>query len=403
MIAVETNGLTAERAPGGGFELDGGFALVGCLAANAQNRGCGIKQATHAAGARAVDAALDHRCRHAARLLVKAIQEPRGSWVFEQVELAEQGKGVAAGIVYGCGATGKRPGAQVRGAFKIGKASDKKLAAPYGAIGAGARAVEGDAEDACIGRKPACDNRLCHYARDVRMMMLNFDKRQIVLPCLFARPLARQIAGMHVACQGGRRQVKEIFQAHARGVPGIEGPAVFNIADMLRHKTGCLAVRPFTRERNRCLLLWPAGEHAGRSTVERRQRQRLRRISACATHGHDVAVDHAYHGVVVARQNRAVIAEQRVGNAGGNEVFPGKVIVGLDGFFAQVSAGHDERVHTAGFCRGKQQMLKRGVGEHDAELGKVVRDGWRECKGVGGISLANSTPAQQHDGADATG
>lgn len=26
MIAVETNGLTAERAPGGGFELDGGLA-----------------------------------------------------------------------------------------------------------------------------------------------------------------------------------------------------------------------------------------------------------------------------------------------------------------------------------------------------------------------------------------
>ena len=46
-------------------------------------------------------------------------------------------------------------------------------------------------------------------------------------------------------------------------------------------------------------------------------------------------------------------------------------------------------------------MLKRGVGEHDAELGQVVRDGRREREGVGGAAApANSTPAQQHDGAD---
>ena len=32
-----------------------------------------------------------------------------------------------------------------------------------------------------------------------------------------------------------------------------------------------------------------------------------------------------------------------------------------------------------------------------------MRDGWRECKGVGGISLANSMPAQQHDGANTAG
>ena len=210
---------------------------------------------------------------------------------------------------------------------------------------------------------------------------------------------------MYIAGQGGGRQVKKIFQARARGVPGIEGPAVFNIADMLRHKTGRLAVRPFTRERDRGLLLWPAGEHAGRSAVERRQRQRLRSVSAGAAHGHNGAVDHAYHRVVVARQNCAVVTEQRIGDADGNEVFPGKVVVGLDGFFAQVAAGHDERVHTAGFCRGKQQMLKRGVGEHNAELGQVVRDGQREYEGVGRIVVApaNGTSAQQHDGADTAG
>ena len=84
-------------------------------------------------------------------------------------------------------------------------------------------------------------------------------------------------------------------------------------------------------------------------------------------------------------------------------MFPGEAVISFDRFLAQVSAGHDERVRTAGFCRGKQQMLKRCIGEHNTELGKVVRDGRREREGVGGISLANSMPAQQHDGADATG
>ena len=83
-------------------------------------------------------------------------------------------------------------------------------------------------------------------------------------------------------------------------------------------------------------------------------------------------------------------------------MFPGKVVVGLDGFFAQVSAGHDQRVHVMRRGSCKQQMLKRRIGEHDAELGQVVRDRWREGEDVGGtaVALANSAPAQQHNGAD---
>ena len=108
------------------------------------------------------------------------------------------------------------------------------------------------------------------------------------------------------------------------------------------------------------------------------------------------------HGIVIARENRSIVAEQRVGNAGGNEALPGKIVIGLDGLFAQVAAGHDERVHTAGFCHGKQQMLKRRIGEHNAKLGQVARDGRCEYEGVGRIAVvpANSPPAQQHDWAD---
>ena len=80
-------------------------------------------------------------------------------------------------------------------------------------------------------------------------------------------------------------------------------------------------------------------------------------------------------------------------------------IVGFDGLFAQVSAGHDDCVHTVRYSRGEQQMLKRGVGEHDAELGQVVCDGWRELRGVGeAVSVAAGCAAtQQHDGANAAG
>ena len=129
-----------------------------------------------------------------------------------------------------------------------------------------------------------------------------------------------------------------------------------------------MAVVALARERDRSFLLWAAGEHARCDGVECRQRQRLRRISACAAHGRNGAVDHAHHGVVVARENRAVVAEQRVGNTGGNKVFPSKAVISFNRFLAQVSAGHDQRVHVMRRGSCKQQMLKRCIGEHDAEL-----------------------------------
>lgn len=80
-------------------------------------------------------------------------------------------------------------------------------------------------------------------------------------------------------------------------------------------------------------------------------------------------------------------------------------IVGLDGLFAQVSAGQDDCVHAVRRGCGEQQMLKWGVGEHDAELGQVVRDGWRELRVVGGAVgvAAGCAAAQQHNGTNAAG
>ena len=79
----------------------------------------------------------------------------------------------------------------MHGAFKIGKAGNKKLTAPNGPIGAGARAIKSDAKHTCIGRKLARSDGLGQHTRDVCMMVLNFDKWQIAPPRLFAGPLAR--------------------------------------------------------------------------------------------------------------------------------------------------------------------------------------------------------------------
>ena len=183
--------FVVKSAPSGGLELDGGFALVGCSAADAQDRGRSVEQAAHAARARAVDVAFDHRSRDVARLIVETAQKSHGARVFEQAEFAQQGKGVASGIAHGCSAAGERPGTQVSGALKIGKTGDKKLTAPYGSVGAGARAIKSDAKHTCIGRKLARSDGLGHHARDVRMMVLDFDKWQALFPCLLTRPLAR--------------------------------------------------------------------------------------------------------------------------------------------------------------------------------------------------------------------
>ena len=111
--------------------------------------------------------------------------------MFKQAELAEQGKGVAAGVAHGGRPAGERPGAQIRGALKAAKACNKKLAAPNGPIGAGAGAVKGDAKDARVGCKLVRDDSLGHYARDMRMMVLHLNERQIAFSRLLARPLAR--------------------------------------------------------------------------------------------------------------------------------------------------------------------------------------------------------------------
>jgi len=156
---------------------------------------------------------------------------------------------------------------------------------------------------------------------------------------------------VQVARDGGLPQVEEAGEALARGVPRVEGFGVLYVADMLGQEAAGRAVRVLAREGERGLLLASARQDAG---VLRDggvlgggrqwaygQRKGLRSVPAGAAHGHGGTVDDAHHGVVVAREDVAVVAQQGVGDAGGDQVLPGKLVVCFDGFFADVAAGHD--------------------------------------------------------------
>ena len=76
VVVRKMGDFAVERAGAAASKLDGGFALVGCLVADAQNCCCSIKETPHAAGTRAVDAALDtwwlSRCAFNSSRLSKA-------------------------------------------------------------------------------------------------------------------------------------------------------------------------------------------------------------------------------------------------------------------------------------------------------------------------------------------
>lgn len=87
------------------------------------------------------------------------------------------------------------------------------------------------------------------------------------------------------------------------------------------------------------------------------QRERHRRKTARASHGQRLSRDDAHHGVVVAREDGAVVSEQRVGDTARNQVLPGQLVIHLDGFLGEVAARHHERVHTPLLAGGEQEVL----------------------------------------------
>ena len=132
-----------------------------------------------------------------------------------------------------------------------------------------------------------------------------------------------------------------------------------------------------------------------------RQGERPWRIPACATDKLHLAVDHAYHGVVKTGEDRAIVAEQGIGDAALDQAGPCGAIVHLNRLLAQVAARHDEGVDAVHAALGHEEVLERCVGEHDAELGKVERDRVGECgRGWRVVAAHVLASLQQHDGPD---
>ncbi len=111
--------------------------------------------------------------------------------VLEQAELTEQGKGVAAGVAHG----GRPPGApEVRKC--AARSKPPRLAtrnSPPQMVPSVPAPVPSKAmpRDTRVGCKLARGDGFGHYARDMRMMVLHLDERQIAFSRLLARPLAR--------------------------------------------------------------------------------------------------------------------------------------------------------------------------------------------------------------------
>ena len=103
--------------------------------------------------------------------------------------------------------------------------------------------------------------------------------------------------------------------------------------------------------------------------MEARELDRERGVAAGAAQDQFAAHHHAHDGVVHVPDDGAVVDEEQIGDAA--EAFEGFVLVGADRLVAQVAArGHDGEPE-----RRQEQVMQRGVGEHDAEVGVAGGEG----------------------------
>ena len=135
--------------------------------------------------------------------------------------------------------------------------------------GARTRSVKCNTDDPGIRFDLAVRGGLGDDGGDMGVVMLDLYEGQPRCPCLLARPLAGQIAGVRVAGECGRAQVEEPFHTRARRLPGVKGLGVFEVADVLRNKALSSAGAVFACEGEGRFLLGAAGEDAERTVVVR--------------------------------------------------------------------------------------------------------------------------------------
>ena len=147
------------------------------------------------------------------------------------------------------------------------------------------------------------------------VMVLHFAQRQAGV-ALLNGPFAREVFGVHVACNGVGRRFEQRLEAAERLEPGVVGIGVLQIADVLADKRLVAA-----QQAERVLLLGAGGhDRAAFRMLGKGDRHGHGRVSSCPAHRlHRFALaadgDYAHHRVVEAAAYGAVVAHERVGDA----------------------------------------------------------------------------------------
>ncbi|CCB78256.1 protein of unknown function [Streptantibioticus cattleyicolor NRRL 8057 = DSM 46488] len=261
---------------------------------------------------------------------------------------------------------------------------EQHLAAPQRAVVAVAAAVEDDTDH----RRRAVEARVGHGGGHVRVVVLDEVERAPlgVLP----GPARRQVAGVPVGGEDPRPYPGQRGQVVQRAGERGGGGRPRQVAEV-RGEPGGTPLGEAERG-----VVRPADGQRGRHRVG--QLDRLGHVTARPAQRLRLAVRaYAYHRVVAGHPDAAVVPQPGVGDA--VEPVAGLGVVG-DGWFAGPVAAGDHQQPGAGRVTGEpeEQVVQRGVGQRDADVGAAGADGVGRGGALAGSGAGDGGAAQQHDG-----
>ena len=375
VVAVERFGVNGGGLVDRGLEQDCALPFVGRLFADAQQGARRIEKAADRRGKGAVQPPVDHLLADG-RGVAQAAGQPLALGMVEQIERPQQTPGAPQGMLDRSGSSRQGEVGKVGETLVGRKVGKHDLTAPDGPVFAVARAVEGESAHGPF------ELVFGHGRRQVGVMVLHFGHGK----ALGVGQLAREVFGMLVADHAHGIELEEPFVDAFGPQPGVVGGRVFHIADVLAHEGLAGA-----REREGILLFGAGGEQHGRvfPAGHRKRHHRRRETAGAPNHLHArpplSEVEHAQDRIVVARQDRPVVAQKGVGDPGKGPVGAG--VVDLDGLVVHVAARHHEEARIV----VHDQVLQGGRRQHDAQFGKAIGQTGREDR-IG-------TLLEQHDGA----
>src|SRR5579884_3259919 len=192
---------------------------------------------------------------------------------------------------------------------------------------------------------------LGHTTGYMRVMVLDLHYRQRLL----LRPTRGEVVGMQVASERLGGKFEDATHMRDGLLEKVMALEVLEIPDVLAEES--LLV---TGETNRVLQFAANCEDGWNFFVQENRHGDVPTGSAYLTHA---AATRAYHGIIFANEDVAIVHEGKIGNA--LEPAHGLAIVDDDRFFAQVGTGHHER---AEFSCVEQQVMNRRVGQKQAEV-----------------------------------